>query len=196
MTTLKSLLASSLLALTMACGAALATPITYHVDLSTKSFSADGSGYLELSLAGPGTGVPTSAFISKLTGVGSGTTLFGDASAAANGFTLRAPDGALWQAVTFGGLLGFDLTLDLGDEGNDGSRFSLAFVNQDQTDYLTGSLLQIDLFAGAAPQIQGSDIVLITEGAGGGNTDVPEPADWALVMTGLGLLGLMRRRRA
>ena len=79
MATLKSFLTGSLLALTMACGAALATPITYHVDLSTKSFSAEGSGYLELSLAGPGTGGPASAFISKLTGVGSGTTLFGDA---------------------------------------------------------------------------------------------------------------------
>ena len=196
MATLKSLLTSSLLALTMACGAALATPITYHVDLTTKSFAAEGSGYLELSLAGPGTGVPASAFISKLTGVDSGTTLFGDAAAAGNTFTLRAPDAALWQAVTFGGLLGFDLTLDLGDEGNDGGRFSVAFLNQDQTAYLTGSVVQIDLFAGAAPQIQGSDIAQITEGAGGGNTDVPEPADWALVMTGLGLMGLMQRRRA
>lgn len=194
MATLKSLLTSSLLALTMACGAALATPITYHVDLSTKSF-AESSGYLELSLAGPGTGVPASAFISKLTGVGSDTVLLGDASAAGKDFMLRAPDAALWQAVTFGGLLGFDLTLDLGDEGNDGSRFAVAFVNQDQTAYLTGSVVQIDLFAGAAPQIQGSDIAHITEGAGG-NTDVPEPADWALVMTGLGLVGLMQRRRA
>lgn len=192
MATLKSFLTSSLLALTMACGTAMAVPTTFHVDLSTQSFATDGSGYLELSLASPGTAAPATAVIANLTGFGLGDMLFGNVAASNGAYTLYAPDAALWREVSFGGLLGFDVTFDGPDDGIDSARFTLALVGQQ--DYLTGSLLQIDLSAGAAPQIQASDLVLVT--AVGDSTDVPEPAELALVMTGLGLMGLLRRRRA
>lgn len=192
MTTLKTFLTGSLLALTMACGAAFAAPTTYHVDVSTQSFADQGKGYLELSLASPGTAAPASAQIRNLTGFDAGSVWFGDVSSQAAGtYGLSAPDAAVWQMVTFGGLLGFDVTFDGPDGGVDGARFTLALVGQN--DYLTGSIAQIDLFAGQAPQIQVSDIARVTEITSG--ADVPEPTDLAILATGLGLMGFTLRRR-
>lgn len=192
MTTLKTFLTGSLLALTMACGAAFAAPTTYHVNVSTQPFADQGQGYLELSLASPGTAAPASAQIRNLTGFGAGSVWFGDVSSQSAGtYGLSAPDAAVWQMVTFGGLLGFDVTFDGPDSGLDGARFTLALVGQD--DYLTGSIAQIDLFAGLAPQIQVGDLVSVSAVEPGG--EVPEPTALAMLATGLGLMGFTLRRR-
>jgi hypothetical protein len=195
MTYLKSLLTSSLLALTLASGAAMAVPTIYHVDVSTRSFADEGSGYLELSFASPGTAFPATATVSNLTGVSGGlpTYTWGSVDAAAGGqYSLSTPDAALWQAFTYGGLLGFDLTLDGPSDGIDGARFTVGLIGGDG-DYFAQDVVAFDLFAGEAPVIQASEIALVTEVPAG--TDVPEPAEWALVMTGLGLMGAIRRRR-
>lgn len=190
MATLKSFLTGSLLALGMFCGVAQATPINFHVDLYTAPFIDQVSGYLELSVAGPGTGVPVTAFASNFSGVGSDTILYPGAVAENGGFRLPAPDSAVWLAVTFGGKIGFDLSFDLGTGTVDGTRFTASFVNS-LGEYFSGTLGQIDLYAGAAPSILGGDLTIISEVPDG---TVPEPADLALLVTGLGLMGLMRRR--
>lgn len=192
MATLKSLLTGSLLALTMACGTALAVPTTYHVDLTTVPFASEGSGYLELSLSGPGSAAPVTAMVGNLTGTDTGDYLFGAAQATGgDSYAFYTPDSALWKAVTFGGMLGFDVTFDIGDGGSDINYFTVAFLNQ--ADYLTGPVVQFDLFAGADPVVTGSDIALVTLVDQQG--EVPEPADWAMLLTGLGLMGFTLRRR-
>lgn len=192
---LKSLLTGSLLALTLACGTALAAPISYHVDVSTGSFASEGSGYLELNFAGPGTAADATALISKLTGVDPiAAILFDSASNPAAGqYLLGAPgDGGLWQAVTFGGMLGFDVTFDGLAGGSDGVRFTVALVGQ--ADYLTPSIVQIDLFPGLAPQIQVSDIAMVGPVVDA-PADVPEPSVLLSMLSGLSLMGYAMRRR-
>jgi hypothetical protein len=193
---LKSLLTGSLLALTLACGAVLAAPISYHVDVSTTNFASEGSGYLELNFAGPGTAADATALISKLTGVDPVAAILFDSASnpAAGQYLLGAPgDGGLWQAVTFGGMLGFDVTFDGLAGGSDGVRFTVALVGQ--ADYLTPSIVQIDLFPGQAPQIQGSDIALVGPVVDV-PADVPEPSTLLSMLTGMSLLGYAMRRRA
>ena len=191
MATLKSFLTGALLALGMACGAVQATPISYHVDIYTFPFTEQVSGYLELSLAGPGTGVPVTAFVGNFRGVGSGIEALGDAVLENGGATLRAPDSAVWQKVNFGGKLGFDLTLDLGADAVDGTTFAASLLNDD-LEYLAIGLGRIELSSNAAPEVFGGDLTIISELRAG---TVPEPSDLALLMSGLGLMGLVRRRR-
>ena len=193
---LKSLLTGSLLALTLACGTALATPISYHVDVSTRDFASEGSGYLELNFAGPGTAADATALISKLTGVDPVAAILFDSASnpAAGQYLLGAPgDGGLWQAVTFGGMLGFDVTFDGPASGSDGVRFTVALVGQ--ADYLTPSIVQIDLFPGQVPAIQVSDIARVGALADV-PANVPEPSAALLVAIGLLMAGAVGRRRA
>ena len=196
MTHLKTLLTGSLLALALASGAAMAVPTTYHVDLATFAYGDGSNGYLELSFSSPGTAFPATALVTNLNGVSGGLPAYTWGSvdtAVAGQYSLSTPDAAFWQAFTYGGLLGFDVTFDGPDDGNDGARFTVGLVGS-SGDYLEQEVVAFDLFAGQDPVIQASEIALVTQVQA--PADVPEPAELALVMTGLGLMGLMRRRRA
>lgn len=191
---LKTILSSSLLALTMACGTALATPVSYHVDVYTGSFASEGKGILELYFSSPGTASAASAVVTKVTGVDGLADAWGSVDQSVAGkFTFSTPfEAGVWQSVTFGGPLGFNVTLDGPADGDDGARFSVSLVGQG--DYLVQDLVTIDLYAGLAPAIKAGDIALVSA-IDDAPADVPEPSVLLSMMTGLGLLGYAMRRR-
>jgi hypothetical protein len=108
-----------------------------------------------------------------------------------NGVVLR--NGPEWnffdQLVTFGGLFSFDVEFDLG-EGANGSLFSVAFVD-DALNYLgaAGNVLEMNVVAGQSVELQ------LVDAAFASVAEVPEPAAWLLVASGLLLLAATRRLR-
>lgn len=196
MSNLVSLLFRVLLALSIAAGApaALAGPL-YRVSLDTSAL-AGTVGYLDLGLNGPLDAAPTVARLGNFSGAFlEGGMTSGDVSGdVVNGVVLR--NGPEWnffdQLVTFGGLFSFDVEFDLG-EGANGSLFSVAFVD-DALNYLgaAGNVLEMNLVAGQSVELQ------LVDAAFASVAEVPEPAAWLLVASGLLLLaatGRLRQRR-
>lgn len=196
MSNLVSLLFRVLLALSIAAGApaALAGPL-YRVSLDTSAL-AGTVGYLDLGLNGPLDAAPTVARLGNFSGAFlEGGMTSGDVGGdVVNGVVLR--NGPEWnffdQLVTFGGLFSFDVEFDLG-EGANGSLFSVAFVD-DALHYLgaAGNVLEMNLVAGQSVELQ------LVDAAFASVAEVPEPAAWLLVASGLVLLaatGRLRQRR-
>ena len=196
MSNLVSLLFRVLLALSIAAGApaALAGPL-YRVSLDTSAL-AGTVGYLDLGLNGPLDAAPTVARLGNFSGAFlEGGMTSGDVGGdVVNGVVLR--NGPEWnffdQLVTFGGLFSFDVEFDLG-EGANGSLFSVAFVDDD-LHYLgaAGNVLEMNLVAGQSVELQ------LVDAAFASVAEVPEPAVWLLVASGLVLLaatGRLRQRR-
>lgn len=193
MSNLVSLLFRVLLALSIAAGApaALAGPL-YRVSLDTSAL-AGTVGYLDLGLNGPLDAAPTVARLGNFSGAFlEGGMTSGDVSGdVVNGVVLR--NGPEWnffdQLVTFGGLFSFDVEFDLG-EGANGSLFSVAFVD-DALHYLgaAGNVLEMNLVAGQSVELQ------LVDAAFASVAEVPEPAAWLLVASGLLLLAATRRLR-
>ncbi|EKU80732.1 hypothetical protein ABIB42_000161 [Massilia sp. UYP32] len=193
MSNLVSLLFRVLLALSIAAGApaALAGPL-YRVSLDTSAL-AGTVGYLDLGLNGPLDAAPTVARLGNFSGAFlEGGMTSGDVSGdVVNGVVLR--NGPEWnffdQLVTFGGLFSFDVEFDLG-EGANGSLFSVAFVD-DALNYLgaAGNVLEMNVVAGQSVELQ------LVDAAFASVAEVPEPAAWLLVASGLLLLAATRRLR-
>lgn len=196
MSNLVSLLFRVLLALSIAAGApaALAGPL-YRVSLDTSAL-AGTVGYLDLGLNGPLDAAPTVARLGNFSGAFlEGGMTSGDVGGdVVHGVVLR--NGPEWnffdQLVTFGGLFSFDVEFDLG-EGANGSLFSVAFVD-DALHYLgaAGNVLEMNLVAGQSVELQLVDAAFVSV------AEVPEPAAWLLVASGLLLLaatGRLRQRR-
>lgn len=193
MSNLVPLLFRVLLALSIAAGApaALAGPL-YRVSLDTSAL-AGTVGYLDLGLNGPLDAAPTVARLGNFSGAFlEGGMTSGDVSGdVVNGVVLR--NGPEWnffdQLVTFGGLFSFDVEFDLG-EGANGSLFSVAFVD-DALNYLgaAGNVLEMNVVAGQSVELQ------LVDAAFASVAEVPEPAAWLLVASGLLLLAATRRLR-
>jgi hypothetical protein len=199
MLNLKNLLARTLLAFAMAsgAGAALAGP-TYHVDVDTSAL-AGSSGYLDFLFSVQGDAAFTTATLSHFTGNFSGDqfTVGGASGSAAAGGTVSTTEGwnELGLLASFGGHLGFDLSFEQATGNLIGSLFEVALLGAD-LNYLAptaGDIAQFQLLPGAAIGLQASDFATISLGS---VSDVPEPADAMLMITGLGLLGFTLRRRA
>ena len=193
MSNLVSLLFRVLLVLSIAAGApaALAGPL-YRVSLDTSAL-AGTVGYLDLGLNGPLDAAPTVARLGNFSGAFlEGGMTSGDVSGdVVNGVVLR--NGPEWnffdQLVTFGGLFSFDVEFDLG-EGANGSLFSVAFVD-DALNYLgaAGNVLEMNVVAGQSVELQ------LVDAAFASVAEVPEPAAWLLVASGLLLLAATGRLR-
>jgi len=191
MTNLKNLFLRALLALSIAVGApaALAGPM-YRVTIDTSSLS--GTGYLDLNLSGFSIATPARAVASNFSGdflddmVSGGEVSGGILSGVqfGNGDLNNFFD----QEVMFGGLFSFDVSFDvLPVEA--GIAFSVGLLDAALTGYLDGMgpLLAIDFMPGEAPflMVFQPDLASVAE--------VPEPADWLLLLTGLMLIGVTRR---
>lgn len=190
-----TLLFRTLLALSIAIGApaALAGPM-YRVSLDTSAL-AGTVGYLELGLNGPIDAAPTVARVSNFSGAfldGGVLDPSGDVSGdVVNGVVLRnGPDLNFFdQLVTFGGLFSFDVSFDLGG-GEHGTVFSVGFVDE-VYNYLgaLGNVIELNLVAGQPAELQ------LVDGEFASVAQVPEPAAWLLLASGLFLLATTRRMR-
>ncbi|MBQ5949805.1 NF038129 family PEP-CTERM protein [Massilia sp. ST3] len=189
---MKALFLRAMLALAMALGAsgAIAGP-TYHVTLDTSEWKGT-TGYLDLGYNGPGDAGLAVARIGNFVGdfFDLPLTYDGADGDVDTGVTITNEGGFNFfdKAVVFGGLLSFDVVLDQ-LPADYGMVFSIALFNDDFSKYLggDGNLLEISLLPGVP------DAVSVAPSAPLDVTAVPEPADWALVVTGLLLIGFTRR---
>lgn len=199
---LKSLCKQALFALmlALAAGSAAAGP-TYHVAIDTTTLAVNGTGHMDFLLAGNVPGAETIVTLSNFSGAfGGETERFGGVAGALPGLlTLVNTDtlNYLTQAVAFGGLFGFDVSLSGAFEttgGADGAVFGVSLFNQDMDAYLAADIVSFSLIPAA-----GGTAALVTASAIDGMaaaTQVPEPSELLLMLTGLGLMGWIVRRRA
>jgi len=184
-----------------ACG--LAQAATLHVDLDT-SFLSGMDGYLDLQFGRGSVSADATALVSHLSGVGAAVAdLSGNVTALGGGSYSFGNGGAfndLFQAMSFGGKVSFDVSFSSPPSGAvapDWSNFSLGLYGSDQVTALghaddSGNLLH--LYWAPDAQGQGSVGVSVLDSAAS-VTAVPEPSSWLMLGAGLGLLGLVRRRR-
>lgn len=189
---LTSLFFRALLAFSIAVGApaALAGPM-YRVSVDTSAF-AGTTGFLSLGFNGGG---------DTMDAVATATGFAGDFLAesraegdvrgdVASSVILGTTTGYNFfdQAVNFGGLFSFDVSID-GGSGLFGSLFSVALFNQAFDSYLgfDGDLLTIDVIPGEPTTVTvfNQDLIDVAE--------VPEPGAWMLLASGLFLLAATRR---
>lgn len=198
----KTLFRHAVLALALAGSSltAMAAPISFHVDVNTTTLT--GNGYLDLQFSALDSAPPATVTFSNFSGAVGGVDFF-DGNVLFNPggtFTLAnlpGMGGLLSFNALFGGMLGFDLM------------FSDDYASATGTD---GSTLTVGLLDDAFAPIGGDygiarfeltpGVGVVTSANGDFATigpvvaDVPEPAAWLLLATGLGLLGFMQRRRA
>jgi hypothetical protein len=200
-----SLLRQGLLAITLAATAvgAWAAPISFHVNLNTAALGPDAKT-LDFFFSRAGDFPQVTATVTNLTGAfGAVTDQGGMASVNADG-SLTIGNGAVAGDLNyidfdamFGGNFGFDVSFDtgfLGDASFDTSAFSLSVL-----DAMGGpvggdfGLALFDLSSGGIARSTVGAFATITEL--GGPTNVPEPSSVLMMMTGLGLVGFVARRR-
>ena len=192
---LTSFFTRALLALALAGGAntAFAGPMV-HFTVDTTSLT--GSGYLDLTFAALAGATPATATLTHFTGAFDATALptgdvggdVGTQVTFGNGQTFNE----LLQAVTFGGLLGFDAAFDIAPGGATGTGFGIALVNAALDNYVPGTggnIASVDLVPDARATVW-ADAAFVTA------TPVPEPAGLPVFATGCVLAVLVMRRRA
>lgn len=205
MRTIPSFLRGLLVAIALvgSAGAALAGP-THHVNLDTSGF-AGSTGFIDLYFSRDGFAPTSTVTLSNFVGAfGAEIDRVGDITGAIPGSVVfGSTEGVndLFQAVSFGGALGFDVEFggDFALTTSDiTSLFGVALLTQDQDAYIGADtdLVQFSLVpmggpnaAGASFQTFGSIATVSAVSA------VPEPSDLLLMTTGLGLIGFMARRR-
>jgi hypothetical protein len=189
----KTFLRQCLLAVALAGTAlgALAGPTNFHVDVNTAGL-VDAT-YLDLFFSKVGDAAPGTVRVSNITGNsvafdysegdvtfnGDGSVTIGNSLAFANFVDYTA---------TFGGTFGFDLAFStefLSSMSTDGSTFAISVLDSGFVPF-AGATAQFDIFSTGIVS-SGGQLVSITA--------VPEPSDLLMMVTGLGLVGVVRRRK-
>lgn len=188
---MKALFIRALLALSLigAVPAALAGP-TYQVTIQAANQPA--ARMLDLQFLALGSAEPAFAYLSNFAGDLDVLSLDNASGSLAAGFTIGNDQGlnsVLFELLSLG-TIHFDVRFETGAAG-DGSTFSAALLDEAFGNLGAGAgdllpVVQIELMPGL------DDAVRATAGLATVNA-VPEPSDWALVMTGLFLIGAMRR---
>jgi hypothetical protein len=197
-------LSRAALALVLSASACMAQASTLHVELDTSGWNGT-DGYLDLQFNPSNVNsAVASALVSALSGItADAPALTGDVQALAGGvykFTNSSDYNDLFQSVHFGGKVSFNVSFSgLPDSAAlPQSSFSVGLYGSDGQTSLGqgdqwGSLLYLNWQA--SPDGQGSVGKQMIDGSVGAITAVPEPSSWLMLGAGLGLLGLVRRRR-
>jgi hypothetical protein len=197
MTILKNLFSRALLAVVLAtgAGAAAAGPL-YHVDLDLTSFS--GLGYLDMQFVSSGEFSPATATLtgfSKYFNEDADKTPFNVEGSVQEGkLTFSNNDWAdLFQSVTLGQHLGFDIGFSGPESGLAGAAFTIGLWDETGFNPLVDvPLLQFFVHPGDV-RIEAGEYASVGPAAA-----VPEPS--AALLVPIGLIGLMlaaaTRRRA
>lgn len=194
----KTLIRQCLLALALAGSAlgAVAGPINFHVDLDTSSLNGV-SGMIDLYFSKVGLAGPVTAKVSNITGATGAIATFGDVSIDGAGRIVIANGPGLDNFgdidATFGDKFGFDVAFSgdfMNETGSDGSSLYVSLLDSGFQP-LTGDFLSVARF----DVVPGIGIVTNGMAPIAAITAVPEPSDALLMMTGLGLVGFMVRRR-
>ncbi len=184
---MKALFIRALLALSLigAAPMALAGP-TYQVSIDTAG--VPGASMLDLQFLASGGAEPAFAYVSNFIGDVDVLSLDNASGDLASGFKIGNDAGlnsVLFQLLS-ASAISFDVRFETGASG-DGTTFSAALVDEFFNNLGGASpLVEISLLPGSA------DTVFAAAGLADVNA-VPEPSDWALVLTGLFLMGAMRR---
>lgn len=191
MTMFKHLLSRAALAAALLAGscAAWAVP-TYHVSIDTAASSGDG--YLQMDFLGFGNPEPLTATLTNLEGAFTGMPGLDNVALGADGALTfnNSAFSEFFQSIALGGLFSFDLSFGGTPAGAGSTGFTVHLLDG-MGDYLSFQAVQIALEADATTVSVDSDIASVTPAVG----EVPEPADWAMLVTGLGLMGFALRRR-
>jgi hypothetical protein len=194
----KTLIRQCLLALALAGSAlgAVAGPINFHVDLDTTSLSG-ATGMIDLYFSKVGLAGPVTARVSNITGATGVISTLGDVSIDAAGRIVIASGPGFENfgdiAAMFGDKFGFDVAFSgdfMNETGSDGSTLYVSLLDSDFQP-LAGDIFGVARF----DVVPGIGIVSNGMAPIAAITAVPEPSDALLMMTGLGLVGFMVRRR-
>lgn len=199
----------SLLALALGACASLASASALHVEIDTAGMGSDG--WLDLQFGALAGSPLAAAELSHFTGFNSAIAAetVGDVSGSlASGFHIGNDPGNwndLFHAVHLGGKVGFDISfsgaIDPG-AASDHALFTVALYGDHDAQTVLGApgadgfLLSMQWTAASVPGGAGSVATVVYDSAAASVSAVPEPSSWLMLGAGLGLLGMLRRRRA
>ena len=196
------------LAALILCGvAAQALADVYHVEINTTQLS--GSGWLDLQF-NPGTDTAPAALADLSNFVGQlgseGTQIAGDVRGNITNrvnFANTTTYNDLFQSVQFGQRFSFDVSFSgaflNSNNTSTGSSFGVALYGNDQVtllgngDAASGSLLTFQLVSTGTPV--GNITPVVYDAALINVSAVPEASEWMMMVAGLGVLGVLARRR-
>jgi hypothetical protein len=197
---LRPLLRHLFLAITLVALYGPASATVIHVSVDTSGFGVS-SGYVDMQFGASSGGALATATVTNMTGFDSNAyTESWGLTPVAGGFQFRndtAND--YFQAVTFGGLLSFDLAFAGGYDAAAGyvSAFTFSALSNDfaalgAADPLTGALAT---FLWTPSLTEGGEGSLNISAAGNAVAVVPEPGVLALLAIGFAALAGLRGRR-
>ncbi len=192
---LNDLLARTILAVSLLCGAgqAWAGPI-YSVTIDTSTLGT-GPAYLGLTFLGLTDAAPATATVSNLSGALTGpASVNGTVTGAAPGPLVfsNANGGSDWtQAITLGGVFSFDVGFAF-DNGDAGTTFAWALFNDVAYLGADGDLGTVALQPGSAPNEW--DWSVLTNASSQSSVNVPEPSTVLLMLFAGCALAVSARR--
>lgn len=171
---------------------------SYHVTVDATAFAAGDAGYLDMTIGGLAGSAEALATVSNLHGNVVGVDPFssGYTEPSAGVFVLSNLLGTyLSHDVLLGGVFSFDVSFS-GDFLT--TYDAIRFVNQFNVTLYDAALAPLAMLTLEATQLSDfgpAAVALVPGSTGADAAQVPEPSALLLMMTGLGLVGFMVRRR-